>query len=248
MVLRNGVALGYPFDMAIRSLQRACDDVIIGIDPGDDDTLDRVRALGVNVVETRWDMSNHAGHTNCEISVQTQRLCDMVPDGWILSLQADEVIHEGEVETIRDAIEVCEKSGLTGIRMLRLYFYGGLATIRTDWTIWMVRLFKAGMWKPYVDGAMRFDPIDPKDMAVSIRPYIWHYSRMGDPAMVAERVRNLDGFFHAPESIGQAAPYDFGTTRKLDTYATDAKIEQVSDVLEPFDVHRHPAEARRLYL
>lgn len=247
--LRNGVKLAYPFDMAIRSLQRACDDVIIGVDPGDDDTLDRVRAMGVNVVETRWDLSNHRGHDgrSDEIADQTKRLCDMVTDGWTLSLQADEVIHEGDVATIRDAIDVCDKSGASAMEMVRLYFYGHLGQYRRDWTVPLVRIFKTGQWSPdYMSGAMQFVPVG-RQQKVPIGPFMYHYSRMGNPQSVADRVRNLDHFYHRPESIGQAAPYDFGTTRKLDTYVSGVEIEQVSEVLESFDVQRHPAEARRLY-
>ena len=72
--LRNGVSLGYPFDLAIRSLQRLCDEVVVSVDPtGDDGTLERVTAMDVRVIESRWDMTNHRAHdgVSSEIAKQT---------------------------------------------------------------------------------------------------------------------------------------------------------------------------------
>ena len=244
--LRNGVALGYPFELAIRSLRDLCDEVIVGVDPtSDDDTLTRVRGLGIvdRVVESVWDMGNHDGHRNCEISVQTQRLIDVAEGDWIFSLQGDELLHEDEVWRLRDAARICEASGVSAVELLRLYFFGGLDRIRSDWTLWMVRFFRRGSWRPDVDGAMRFDPIGDSMRARITSAHIWHYSRIGDPQLIAERVRNLDQFFHAPGAIesGPLPPYDFSRTMALDSYVLGREGGgEAEGVLQYFDSRRHP--------
>lgn len=96
MPLRNAVRLGYPFDLAVGSLQRLCAEVVVLVDPtSEDDTVKRVRALGPDrIVESVWDMGNHAGHVHGEIAKQTTVACTAVMGDWISSLQADEVLHE----------------------------------------------------------------------------------------------------------------------------------------------------------
>lgn len=265
MVLRNAVKLQYPFEVAIRSLRALCDEVVILVDPtSEDDTVDRVRALPVDkVVLSVWNMDNHDGHHNCEISVQTQKVCDEASGDWIFSLQADEVLHEQDVDLWRNAITYMEQGRVgtfaTALEVCRLYFYGDLAQLRVDWSINMVRLFKRGCWKPDVDGAMRFDPIgeqrrwsynpsnwmnDPSaSLLILSNPRIYHYSRVGDPQVIANRVRNLDGFFHTPDKIksGELDPYDFSTTRKLDTYVIGHETEVDPNArIVPFPLASHP--------
>jgi len=228
MVLRNVVKLDYPFELAIKSLQALCDEVVVLVDPtSEDETIARIRKLSPDrIVESAWDMSNHNGHTNCEISVQTKKACAAATGDWIFSLQADEVLHEAEREATIGAVRRADGAGITGLELERLYFYGSLSQYRADWTIWLLRLFKRGHWQPDVDGAMRFDPCGPNKFRGSIAPKIYHYSRVGDPQTIANRVRNLDTFFHAPSRVAPAAkPYDFTTLRKLDTYVVDRRVE-----------------------
>jgi hypothetical protein len=259
--LRNAVSLGYPFDLAIRSMARLCDELVILVDPtSEDETVRRVEsmawpvALGVDsilIVPSPWNMSNHDGHHNCEISVQTAKALERATGDWVLSLQADEALHEDEIDTIRAAVEVADKNGITGIELQRLYFYGSLEQIRDDWTLWLLRLFKRGHWKPDVDGAMRFDPVSPNEKRGRLEAArLYHYSRIGDPKQIADRVRNLDCFFHAPDKVqaGELPPYDFDTLRKLDTYVVGHKTEiEEAAQLSDFPLSGHPTMAREYF-
>lgn len=249
MPLRNATKLGYPYELALRSLRPLCDEVVVLVDPSsEDDTLARVRALDPDkVVESVWDMTNHEGHTNCEISVQTAKAVEAASGDWVFSLQADEVLHESDAAELRRVAGHAERAGVTGLELTRLYFYGSLAKVRLDWSLWLLRFFKRGCWKPDVDGAMRFDPVGVQ-RRWQVLPNIYHYSRVGDPQKVAERVRNLDTFFHAPEKVAaEVGPYDYGQLRKLDTYVVGAKIEEDRQAqLVDFEVSRHPRAVREM--
>lgn len=261
--LRNAVKLGYPFELAIRSLGLLCDEVIILIDPTcHDGTEAKVHEANLHsvvdggalrdwkIIESVWDMSNHYGHTNCEISIQTAKALGHATGDWVLSLQADEVLHEDEIAPLRKVIEIADEKGISGIELQRLYFYGSLEKLREDWTLWMVRLFKRGCWKPDVDGAMRFDPIGSQIRMRTEAARIFHYSRVGDPKQIADRVRNLDRFFHAPEKVqaGEVQPYDFATLRKLDTYVIGHEVESDPTAqLDGFPIERHPKAAREYF-
>lgn len=248
MPLRNAVKLGYPFELAIRSLRPLCDEVVVLVDPtSEDDTLERVKALSPDrIVESAWDMTNHAGHVHGEIAKQTARACEAASGDWILSLQADEVLHEGEVGLLREAMARAEREGRTGIEMKRLYFYGDLGHIRDDWTVWLLRLFRKGHWAADpVSGAMQFIAATEGERRMHGPARIYHYSRVGDPMEVARRVRNLDLFYHLPATVGEVEePYDFTKTRKLDTYVKGhvAEVDPAA-TLTPF-TGTHPAGVR----
>lgn len=267
MPLRNAVKLGYPFELALRSLQRFCDEVVVAVDPtSEDETLTRVRALGVRVVESVWDLDNHGGHEGkSEIAQQTQVALDAATGDWILSLQADEVLHEEAVAFVRNT--VAQKSPYVGYELPRLYFYGGLDWIRKDWTMPLVRLFRRGFLFPDpFCGAMNFVP--PPMTAVEIGVLgqvlpasrspgavfltgtaIYHYSRVGDPQAVALRVRNLDTFYHEPGELltePEVPKYDFSELRQLDTYVREHEKELAATELLQF-FGTHPAGVKEYY-
>src|SRR4051812_34347641 len=55
--LRNGTKLGFPFEASIRSLLPLVDEFVIAVGQGDDDTRERLVALGdpkIRIVDTVW--------------------------------------------------------------------------------------------------------------------------------------------------------------------------------------------------
>ena len=56
--LRNGTLLGYPYIESLKSLLMVCDEVVVAIGAGEDDTLEQVRAIGdarIRIIETTWN-------------------------------------------------------------------------------------------------------------------------------------------------------------------------------------------------
>lgn len=253
MPLRNAVQLGYPFELAIRSLRPLCDEVVILVDPwSEDDTLDRVRALSPDViVESVWDQANHDGRSN-EIARQTVIAYDRAGGDWILSLQADELLHEGEANIVRRGVEEAVRDGFTAIELTRWYFFGSLDRYRSNWTVPLPRLVQKSRWWPDpASGAMYFVPATEGDRKMPIPAGIYHYSRVGDPLAIARRVRNLDTFYHPTDrvaSVEDVPEYVFDL-RKLDTYVLGHEAEADKEAkLLPFPLDRHPEAARRYFL
>lgn len=246
--LRNGVKLNYPFEIAIRSLQLVCDEVVVLVDPtSEDDSVARVRALSPDVlVESTWDTSNHNGKMHGEVAIQTATALAHASGDWVISLQADEVLHEKEVDVVRAGITWAETLGITALELVRLYFFGSLTQYRDNWTVPLPRLFKRGCWEPDPrSGAMYFVPvIGERRPMPRIDAKIYHYSRVGDPQAIARRVRNLDLLYHLPNRVASEAntpPYTF-ELRKLDTYVIDhqAEADETARLLS-FPLDGHPA-------
>ena len=63
--IRNGLALGYPFVPAIRSLLPLCDEIIVNVPRSTDGTLAAVQQIGdpkIRIIESEWDEAHaHRG-------------------------------------------------------------------------------------------------------------------------------------------------------------------------------------------
>ena len=88
-----------------------------------------------------------------------------------------------------------------------------------------------------VDGA-----VWPLDSDMSLR--LFHYSRLGTPEEVANRIRACDSFFHHPSEIASTAMYDWDL-HTVDSYAKGVERTAVlPSVLVPFR-GSHPEAAVR---
>ena len=55
--IRNGSLLGYPFVESIRSALPICDEFIVAVGDGEDDTLAKIKAIKSNkirIIQTQW--------------------------------------------------------------------------------------------------------------------------------------------------------------------------------------------------
>ena len=108
--LRNGQRLGYPFVESIRSVLPLVDEFVIALGPCDDETEAMVRAIGdakIRIIPTHWNE-----HLRSDYSVkgfvfgQQKSIALFNCTGhWAFYLEADEVLHEGDLPKIRSAME-----------------------------------------------------------------------------------------------------------------------------------------------
>lgn len=106
--LRNGAKLHYPVLESIRSALPLVDEFVIALgdsDP-DDDTAERIAALGSDKIvtfDTVWDLERYPNGT--EHAHQTDLAKERCTGDWCLYLQGDEVLHEDDLDTIRASCE-----------------------------------------------------------------------------------------------------------------------------------------------
>lgn len=217
IIIRNAVDLRYPLSLVVRSVVGLSDEILISVDPtSEDDTMDMVHDIMLEVnsehpglvryIESPWDLS-HVTSTGEEFSRQTNIAIDACDSEFVLSLQADEGIWEGDFKRIKECVE---RGNEDAYLMERLYFYGSIDNIRWDWTHPIVRLFRKGSWRSCGDG------MNSESCGGSVpvmAPFkIYHYSRIGDPKILSKRILSLDKFFHPAEKlVGESdlKPYDF---------------------------------------
>lgn len=99
--LRNGSLLGYPYVESIRSALPLCDEFVVAVGEGDDDTLERLRAMNepkLRLIETRWnERMQDRGYVYAQQKMIAQFNCD---GDWAFYLEGDEVLHQRDLEAV----------------------------------------------------------------------------------------------------------------------------------------------------
>jgi glycosyltransferase involved in cell wall biosynthesis len=133
--LRNGQKLGYPFVASIRSILPLVDEFVIALGPCDDDTEKMLRAIGdpkIRIIPTQWNERIQPGYSvNGFVYGQQKSIALFNSTGdWAFYLEADEVVHEGDLPKIRAAME--KHLGDERVEALvfdYLHFYGNANTV-----------------------------------------------------------------------------------------------------------------------
>lgn len=207
-LIRNGLLLGYPFELAIRSLADMCSEVLVNIDPGQDKTLEVVNGLRrsypkIRIIESKWDMSNTGDGS--ELAKQANLLLPEVKNDWIVYMQADEMIHQKDQFELKEFLRELPEN-YSQVELYRTYFWENLRTRLVTDEIWLGRIFRKGTHKVGGDGMYLI-----RESGDVIRSAFWiyHYSRMGREDLVNTRLRNLDSLFHSPEVVEEFKSFNY---------------------------------------
>jgi hypothetical protein len=125
-ICRNAVKFDFPIVEVIRSALPLVDEFVVNVGQSDDGTLNLIRSIDsdkVRVVESVWDDSMKKD--GLLFSHETNIALSRCKGDWALYLQADEVLHEAEHETIRNALRRhLADPAVLGFTFRYLHFYG----------------------------------------------------------------------------------------------------------------------------
>lgn len=253
----NGTGLQYPFPLVMVSLQRMCDNVIVGVDPNfpeDRKTLESfgLEEDGLQLVDAPWDLTNRNGGT--EIAIRMDELTALAKEqgsDWVVVMQADEILHDDDFPMFKAFMGRYLDTSTNGFSMERIYFWKDLDTVRVDWKADLVRIFKPGFYSFMAEGTdkagMFSAAIKPgEEMKLPYKMY--HYSRVDSPTVISRRVRNLDALFHPEEKlipVDELPEYDF-VTREFDNFAKAGLPTEVTGEVVAF-TGTHPIAVREWY-
>lgn len=128
--LRNAATLAFPFEQSIRSLLPLVNEYLIAVGKGQDDTLERIRAIGdpkIRIIETVWNerMSNR-GFVYAQQKMIAQYACT---GDWAFYLEGDEVLHEAELDSIRSSLGKHHSNPEVEALVFDYYHFFGLPSI-----------------------------------------------------------------------------------------------------------------------
>lgn len=231
-LVRNAVKLRYPLEASILTYYPLCNEVVISYDPTTPDgTEDFIKDLArrypkIRPIASPWNMQNHKDGT--EITIQSNVAVEQCSSEWILYVQADEAIHEGDHEFLR---QVLARRELNGALFARRSFLGTLDREIPDYYARnLLRLFRNGQGCVVGDGMTcgLFQGVRPA--LPQEQPRMFNYSRMGDKAEVVMRSKCRDNFHHSTEAAIEA------------NVATE-----YTQKVAPFEAAAHPRTIREFY-
>lgn len=124
--IRNGFRYGYPFIQSIRSILPICDEFIIAVGNSDDGTRESIINLGdpkIRIIDTIWDEKLRS---NGKVFAGQSNIALMETSGdWAFHIQADEVIHENDLDKILSQVQAADKDQkVEGFLLDFLNFHG----------------------------------------------------------------------------------------------------------------------------
>ena len=144
---------GYPLTESLRSLLPLCDEVVANVGKSDDGTLEAIAGLGsdrIRLLEEDWDMSLR--EKGLLLSRETNRALEAATGDWVVYLQADEVLHELDIEGLRSLIAACHgRPHVDGLELAYWHFYGSPRYVQDNPFGWYTRAQR-------LDAAFRNEP------------------------------------------------------------------------------------------
>ncbi len=224
--VRNGVLFDYPFLESIRSVLPLCDEFIIAVGNSHDDTLARIRSLNdakIKVVETIWDESIRTGGTI--LAQQTDIALSQTSGDWAFYLQGDEVVHERDLPTIRQAmIQHLDDPNVEGLLFHFIHFYGSYRYVGNSrrWYRREIRVVRNRIGVQSWRDAQGFRIGSRKMNVKAVDASIYHYGWVKLPDVQQRKQKSFNRLWHSDswisEHIQRVEQFDYSTGGTLSEF------------------------------
>jgi predicted O-methyltransferase YrrM/glycosyltransferase involved in cell wall biosynthesis len=231
-LVRNVLQLNYPLEASILSYLPICDEVILAYDPHSDDETGKFvgelarRHPKIRLLPSPWNLENHK--EGSEIAIQSNAAIEACTGEWVLYVQADEAIHEGDHEAMRRFLESSDVCAALFDR--KSFLYSLDREIPTYRAQGLLRLFRNGMGYAVGDAMSCALVQGAVGKVFNAGWRLFNYGRMGEREEILRRARSLHGFYHASK----------------DTVEQNLKQELTQNTSD-FDPNAHPLPIRKFY-
>jgi glycosyltransferase involved in cell wall biosynthesis len=242
-ICRNAVKFDYPIVEVIKSGLPLVDEFVVNVGQSDDGTLELVRSIGsdkIRIVESFWD--DNLKKDGLLFSIETNKALARCTGNWALYLQADEVVHEAEYETIRRSMrDNLANPAVLGLTFRYLHFYGDYFSLNPWFYHRAVRIIRNdGQVESFGDAVgfcLKADQgylqTEHKDRLRPSGATIYHYGWVRPPRTLQEKFRYQIARHHG----------DAPTEEDLKRMAKDTYEFEEYDIMKNFS-GTHPAVMR----
>lgn len=198
----------YPVEACVRSLLDASDVVFVNDGRSTDGTLDVLLSIQNEVskdrlviIERDWKHDRHFWTDERNFILD-----NFINDGWVLSLDADEVLHEDEISKLKEAIQVSKYKSISfGVK----HFYGrpGLIINGPQWFKRHTQLWhtETGIRWVHRPGGCADDILWPNGAPAhilqydTVDAYLYHYGHCRSPKAMGMKVKRADDLYQNSE-------------------------------------------------
>lgn len=204
--VRNAVKYDYPVVAAINSILPLCDEVIVSVGNSDDDTLALIQSIGspkIKITHSVWDDSLKEGGRI--LAVETDKaFAHVSPDAdWAFYIQADEVVHEKDYDTIKAAMQQYkDRPEVEGLLFNYTHFFGSYDYVGDSraWYKNEIRVIRNDKNISSYRDAQGFRKQGEKLRVKPITADIYHYGWVKDPEAQARKLNNSFQLYHGADA------------------------------------------------
>jgi hypothetical protein len=223
--IRNGVRLGYPFVESIRSALPLCDEFIVVCGDCSDDTRERIVAIGdprIRIVDTVWST---AMRTKGYVLAQQKMIGQFNCSGdWAFYIEGDEILHEDDLETVRDAME--RHYGDPRVEALYFdyyHFWGSVDWVGASHSFYRqeARIIRTSL-RSFTDDSIEFLVLEDgrkgrRPNAAPTGAMLYHYGNARAATFMAEKCAEIAPAYDRPANrpVNPLAAYYAGWDRRL---------------------------------
>lgn len=222
-ICRNAVKFDFPVVEAIQSALPIVDEFIVNVGQSDDGTLELIRSIvsdKIRIVESYWD--DRMKKDGLIYSYQTNIALSRCTGDWALYVQADEVLHEADYDSIRKALhDNLSNPAVSGFTFRYLHFYGDYWTTNPWGYHRAVRIVRndgrvescgdaVGFWLKADRGYLQ---TTHKDRVRPSGATVYHYGYVKDGQVLLEKFR-----YHIARFHGESPPAEQAQLLHLRTY------------------------------
>ena len=212
-IIRNAELMDYPLIESIKSALPLVDEFVVALGQSDDRTRELIEAINdpkIRIEETFWDPKVQKGGQI--LSIKTNEALEFCKNDWCLYLQADEVLHEQDLITLKKAVEKAgQDSKVEGFLFNYVHFYGSHSVIATSrkWYRREVRLVRKSSGIQSIGDAQSFSVEGRKPFVRHSGARIFHYGWVKPPQSMGQKKKLLDRLWHGNKKDDENDQFQF---------------------------------------
>ena len=228
-IARNVVKADYPIGEALKSIAPLCDEIVVAVGNSDDNTRDYILGLGLKelkIIDTIWDDElREGGRVLADETNKALSATDPNSD-WCFYIQADECIHEDDLEGIRNTMqEYVNNESVDALLFDYRHFYGSYDYIGDSrkWYRKEIRIIRQGRGiKSWKDAQGFRSKNNEKLRVVSIGARIFHYGWVKHPKHQQIKQKQFHRLWHDDSKLEKMVTnkeeFDYSTIDSLQKF------------------------------
>lgn len=199
-VIRNAELMGYPVIESIKSILPIVDEFVIGVGQSDDRTKEMIQNINdpkIRMFDSFWDTQKTKG--GLILSEKTNEALAQCKNDWCFYIQADEVVHESDLNIIYQAVQKADPiKEIQALLFQYIHFYGSYSVIATSrkWYRKEIRLVRKSTGIQSHNDAQGFRIQGQKPLALEIPARIFHYGWVKPPQLMGQKSKLLNRWWH----------------------------------------------------
>ncbi len=212
-IVRNAIKYDYPIVESIKSILPIVDEYIVLVGDSEDNTEELIKSIGsdkIKIYHSVWDRSLRKGGR--VLAIETDKAFSKVSEDadWAFYLQADEVIHEQDLDKIYSKMEKYkDDKRVEGLLFDYVHFYGSYDYVGDAyrWYRYEVRVIRNDKRIKSYGDAKGFRWEDGRKLrVVPSGAKVYHYGWVRNPKAMMEKLRAFHSLYHDDKWVEEHVP------------------------------------------